>query len=347
MASDTLQVALIGTGGIGELHLDQWRQVDHAEVSGVFDVSAESARRAAENFEVETVYESLEDAVADEAIDAVDICVPNRAHTAAVITALDAGKHVICEKPLAATSAEIEQMIAARDRAEKLLMTAQHLRFEERSAAFKKMVDAGRLGEVYYARAFWLRRRMLPTTPGFIRKEQSGGGPGIDIGVHALDLALHFMGFPKPISVTGVADCKLAKREGVFNEWGEFDAADFDVEDFAAGMIRFENGAALTLEVSWMLNIDEDESYGVHLFGENGGGRWPELKFSHEHDGLLLDEQISNIRENHGHRNELREFTRAVRDGGPSPVPAEESLVVARILEALYASAAQGSEAAL
>lgn len=347
MASDTLKVALVGTGGIGKIHLEQWRQVERAEIAGVFDVSAESARQAAEEFEVEVIYESLEDAVADDTIDAVDICVPNKSHPATAIAALDAGKHVICEKPLAATSAEIEQMIAARDRAGKLLMTAQHLRFEERSAAFKKMIDAGRLGEIYYARAFWLRRRMLPTTPGFIRKEQSGGGPCLDIGVHALDLALHFMGFPKPISVTGVADCKLAKGAGVFNEWGEFDAAAFDVEDFAAGMIRFENGAALTLEVSWMLNMDEDEIYGVHLFGKNGGGRWPELKFSREHDGLLLDERISNIRENHGHRNELREFTEAVRDGGPSPVRAEESLLVARILEALYASAAQGSEAAV
>ena len=347
MASDSMKVALIGTGVIGKIHLDQWRQVEQAEVVGVFDVSAESARQAAEKFEVEVVYESLEHAVADRAIDAVDICVPNKAHTTTVIAALDAGKHVICEKPLAATSAEIEQMIAARGRAKKLLMTAQHLRFEERSAAFKKMVDAGRLGEIYYARAFWLRRRMLPTTHGFIRKEQSGGGPCLDIGVHVLDLALHFMGFPKPISVTGVADCKLAKRAGVFNEWGEFDPADLDVEDFAAGMIRFENGAALTLEVSWMLNMDEDETYGVHLFGNDGGGRWPELRFSHEHDGLLIDERISNIRQNHGHRNELREFTQAVRDGGPSPVAAEESLVVARILEALYASAEQGSEAEL
>ena len=344
MASDTLQVALIGTGGIGKLHLEEWRRVDHAEIAGVFDVVDEAACHAAEKFDVHTVYDSIEAAVGDGRIDAVDICVPNKFHTDTVIAALNAGKHTICEKPLAATSAEIERMIAARDRGDKLLMTAQHLRFEERSTAFQKMIDAGRLGEVYYARAFWLRRRMLPTTPGFIRKDQSGGGPCIDIGVHMLDLALHFMGFPRPVSVTGVAACKLAKRDGVFNEWGAFNADDLDVEDFAAGMMRFENGAALTLEVSWMLNIDQDETYGVHLFGDNGGGRWPELRFSHEQDGLLLDEQVTNIHKNHGHRNELRAFAEAVRDGGPSPVPAEQSLVVAQILESLYESADSGRE---
>ncbi len=344
MASDTLRVALIGTGNFGKFHLEKWLEVDGAVIAGVFDSSAESAVAAAEEFDVATVYDSLQDAIGDDEIDAVDICVPNRGHTPTAIAALQAGKHVICEKPLATTAAEIERVIAARQRSGKLLMTAQHLRFEERSVAFKKMVDADRIGEVYYARAFWLRRRMLPVSPGFIRKDQSGGGSCIDIGVHALDLALHFMGFPEPISVTGIADCKLAKRAGVYNLWGEFDAADLDVEDFAAGMIRFENGAALTLEVSWMLNIDEDESYGVHLFGENGGGRWPELKFSSEHDGLLLDEQVVSVRENHGHRNELRAFVEAVRSGGPSPVPAEQSLVVARILEGLYKSEESGGE---
>jgi predicted dehydrogenase len=344
---EKLRVALIGAGGFGGYHLRTWKEVEDARVVGVYDIAREAARKAAALHELPKAYASLEAVLADAEVDAVDVCVPNRAHAQVAIAAMEAGKHCLCEKPLAAAPAEIERMIAARDAAGRILMTAQHLRFEQRSVAFKRIIDAGRLGEIYYTRAFWLRRRMLPVTPGFLSKEQSGGGPCIDIGVHVLDLAMHLMGFPRPVAVSAISVRRLAQDAGRFNEWGPYDVEKMNVEDFAAGFIRFDNGAALSLEVSWMLNMEQRESYGVHLFGSEGGGRWPDLTFSREQDGLLIDEHITNADEGHGHRNEMQAFVRAVHADGPSPVPAEQSLTVARILEAMYRSAETGREVRL
>lgn len=342
--SDKLRIVLIGAGGFGGYHLRTWKEVEQAEVVGVYDISAEAARKAAAQYELSRVYESLDAVLVDREVDAVDVCVPNKVHARVAIAAMEAGKHCLCEKPLAASPDDIRSMIAARDATGRLLMTAQHMRFEQRSVAFKRMIDAGALGEVYYTRAHWLRRRMLPVTPGFLRREFSGGGPCIDIGVHVLDLAMHFMGFPRPTAVSAISVRRLAGDAGRFNEWGEYNAEEMNVEDFAAGFVRFDNGAALTIEVSWMLNVEERESYGVDLYGIEGGGRWPGLQFNREAQGLLINERVVNADEGKGHRNEMRAFVAAVRAGGPSPVPAEQSLSVSRVLEAFYRSASMGRE---
>lgn len=347
MKSDQVRVVLLGTGDIGRYHLKLWREVERAAVVGVYDVSAEAAQAAAKEYSVPKVYGSLKEAVADSDANAADICVPNNFHLPVVLAALQAGKHCLCEKPLAVAPREIEQMIAARDSAEKLLMTAQHFRFDGRTAALKKMIDAGRLGEVYYARAWWLRRRMVPGRPGFLSKSQAGGGPCVDIGVHVLDLAMHLLGHPKPVSVTGVAACKLAKRPGLYNVWERYDPKDFEVEDFAAGFVRFESGLCLALEAAWTLNMVENEVRNVSLFGTEGGAQWPDLKFSHEQDGLLVNSAITNVKGDDGHLNELKVFCESIRAGGPSPVPAEQGLTTARILEGLYESGATGREVRL
>ncbi len=341
-----LRVVVIGTGGIGKYHIRTWQAQPEVEVIGVYDREEAVATRVAEEFKVDRVYRSLADAVGD-AADVVDICTPNMFHAEGTIAALNAGKHVLCEKPLAPRAADIRAMIAARDRAGRLLMTCQHMRFEQRTRALRRVIGAGRLGDVYYARAWWLRRRGAPTTPGFLTRAQAGFGPGMDLGVHVLDLAMHLMGGPRPVSVSGVAPCALAHRPDACNQWGSFRAADYEVEDFAAGFVRFEGGAALSLEVSWLLNMVEPESYHVALHGTEGGVRWPELKLAHVQDGLLVDSQIASETGTDGHRYALAAFAEAVRTGGPSPVPAEESLTVARILEGLYESAASGREVRL
>jgi len=347
MKPERVRVAVVGTGGIGRYHIRLWQELPTAEVVGVFDPDAKAAREAAERYGVKRIYGALAEAVGDPKVDLVDICSPNMFHREGVVAALEAGKHCLCEKPLAVTPAEIEAMIAARDRSGKLLMTAQHLRFEQRSQALKRLIDAGRLGDVYYTRACWLRRRFAPVTPGFLRRQQAGRGAGTDIGVHVLDLAMHFLGHPRPVSVSGVTARHLAQRPDVANEWGAFRAADFEVEEFAAGFIRFENGAALSLEVSWLLNMLEKEHYGVWLYGTEGGAQWPELKLSSVQDGLLVDTTIVSQTGGDGHKNELAACADAVLHGKPSPVPAEQSLTVARMLAALYESAETGREVRL
>jgi predicted dehydrogenase len=344
MGSDSVRAVILGAGWAGQNQARWWKEVPRAEVVGIYDTAHSAAVHAAERYGIQTVYDSLAAAIADPRADAVVICTPNMFHKEGVIAALTAGKHCLCEKPLAANPDDIRAMIAARDRSGKLLMTAQHLRFEQRSLTLKRLIDAGRLGEVYYTRAWWLRRRLAPTSPGFLRKAQAGYGPGMDIGVHVLDLAMHLLNHPRPLSVSGLSACRLAHRVDVANQWGTYRSADFEVEDFAAGLIRFENGLALSLEVSWLLNMVEHELSGVWLHGTEGGIRWPELKLAHVQDGVLVDSQIVSDVGGDGHKREIAAFVDAIRHEQPSPVPAEQGLVVAEILAALYQSAETGRE---
>lgn len=344
MQRDPVRIVLIGAGNFGTYHLRKWRKVVGAEVVGVYDQRPEVAEAAADEHDIKRVYRSLSTAVADSDVDAVDICTPNMRHRECVLAALEAGKHCLCEKPLAAHAADIEAMLAARDRSGRILMTAQHLRFEPQTLALKRVLATGRLGHVYYSRAVWLRRRLAPTTAGFLTRAQGGFGPGMDIGVHILDLTLHLLGQPQPVSVSGYATRQLAHEASGVNEWGPYDVRQFEVEDLAVGLVRFADGGVLVLEVSWLLNMLEKESRGIWLHGTEGGVRWPELTFAHVQDELLVDSQVVSQFAGDGYINEMTAFVDAIRTGGPSPVPAEESRSAARVLEGLYQSAESGRE---
>jgi len=343
-----LKVGLVGCGGISHVHLTGWdRLYPECEVTALCDILPEALERRGTEFDIpkDQWYLDHREMLEKADIDAVDVCVPNGVHAEISINALRAGKHVICEKPLAPTPDEIRKMIAARDESGKILMTAQHQRFMRSSEHLKAYLDTGALGEVYYCRAHYLRRRFLPVRPSFIRKSESGGGPCIDIGVHILDLALHFMGFPEPVTVTGVTPCKLGKRSDIRGWWGEWDRERMDVEDFAAGFVRFENGAALSLECSWLLNIQERQYQRITLCGTEAGAEWPALTVHGEKAGNLTDVKLSFPDDRvDGHHTELVAFAAAVLKGDPSPVPPEESLIVMRILDGLYRSYETGGE---
>jgi predicted dehydrogenase len=181
--------------------------------------------------------------IQDPDIDIIDICTPNMYHEPLAVAALEAGKHVLCEKPLAPTPEAVQRMIQARDRSGKMLMTAQHMRFHGNSRAMKAEIMAG-AGRIY--RRAWMPRGARIGRASFVQKRHSGGGPCIDIGVHALDLTLWLMGNPKPVTVTGIARKELANQPGVFTIWGGFPPPEgWDVEEFAAAFVRFENGATL------------------------------------------------------------------------------------------------------
>ncbi len=344
MQPNPIRVIVVGTGGIGDYHVRIWNELPNAKLVGVFDVNHDLATKVAAKYNIPKTYPSLEDAVTDDNVDAIDICTPNMFHKQGVITALSAGKHCLCEKPLAVSPTEIEEMIATRDASGKLLCTIQHMRFEERTTALKRIIDAGHLGDVYYSRAWWLRRRMAPTTPGFLRKDQAGFGPGIDLGVHMLDLAMFLLNHPRPISASATISHKLGPLPNPNNEWGPYDHTQFEVEDFIAGFVRFENGAALSLEASWLLNMKPSELRGIWLHGTAGGATWPDLEIAHALDQSLVDSRIITPTADNGHKNQLSAFADAIITGGSSPVPAEQSLTVAHTLTALYNSAAQNKE---
>ncbi len=350
--SKTLKVGVIGVGGIAKTHMPGWAASTHAEVVAGSDVMDNILQSWGTLYGVQKLSTSAADIINDPDIDIIDICTPNMYHTELAVAALNAGKHVICEKPLAPTPADIHRMIEARDRSGKTLMTAQHFRFKGVSQAMKAEIDNGALGEVYHARSWMLRRGWLPVRPGFIYKKNSGGGPTIDVGVHILDLTLWFMGNPKPVAVTGVAKAPLAKHKGAFSQWRlDMVPDDMDVEDFSAAFVRFDNGATLVLEVSWLLHHDTDgEDMQMWLYGTEGGCHWPEGKFmgTNYTTKQFFNQTIkltSDAMEPHA--LECVEFARVVSEGGPSPVPAEQSLQVMTILDGIYRSQVEGREVLL
>jgi predicted dehydrogenase len=335
-----LRVGIIGAGGIVRgFHLNPgWRAVPDAEIVAVCDINEAVAGKLAADFGIPQVFTDFRDLLRLDEIDVVDICTPNKAHTPAVVAALQAGKHVICEKPLAVTVDEILAMRAALRKTDRLLMTAQHHRFSEASVAIKAWIETGALGEVYHARVNATRRNMLPVNPGFIDPKFSGGGPCMDIGVHALDTALWLMNFPRPVRVSGRAHTNFAKGFDIPGAWGEWDRELFGVEDFASGYIHFANGSTMVLEASW-LQHQEKEELNATLQGRKASVRWPDGRIHTVANRTLIDGTLlPHAGRQRAHTEELLAFARAIREGGPSPVPIEQTIYVIAILEAIMKS---------
>jgi len=354
-----LRVGLIGTGGILRgAHMNGWtalRDAGRAELVAACDIRRPSAQSLAKDFQIPNVFEDFGQMLAKTDLDVVDICAPNMAHAPAALAALRAGCHVYCEKPLAPTPGDVLQLIRARDKAGKLLMTGQNMRFEGKHQALKRYADAGVLGDVYYAKTSALRRRGAPGWGAFLTKSLSGGGPLIDIGVHVLDLTLWLMGFPRPVAVTGVAPTKLANRDYIVNRpgWGDWrkvrpsDGAPgrpqvFDVEDFAAGFVRFDDGAVLFLEASFLLNMIEEDYTKSLICGTLGGMDVTEGKIITQEHGIVRLSELQNFDQPKSHAAAITAFVDAIEKGTPVPVPPEETLYVMAILDGIYRSHAKG-----
>jgi predicted dehydrogenase len=345
----TFKVGVIGVGGIAKTHFPGWKESPHTEVVALADINPKILQTVGEREGIDLLYGKAEDLLKNKDIDIVDICTPNMYHTPLTVAALRAGKHVLCEKPLAPTPADIKKMITARDKSGKMLMTAQHFRFDGKSKALRAEIDRGTLGEIYHARSWMLRRCLVPVTGSFVLKKHSGGGPCIDIGVHILDLTLWMLGNPKPVTVTGVTQDILRRQKGAFGAWGDV-PKQWDVEEFAAAFVRFESGATLVLEVAWLLHHDTDgEDMQMWLYGDKGGSHWPSNEIYSSNNATKQHYNTTLQREEGGeaHANECIAFAEALANGKPSPVPAEQSLDVITILDGLYRSAAKGREVVL
>ncbi|MFI5357452.1 MAG: Gfo/Idh/MocA family protein [Opitutales bacterium] len=345
MNTRKFRVGIIGGGGIAQaVHIPGWKNLPEVEIGGIADVSPTTARQAAAAAGAAGVFTDFRDLLKLD-LDAVDVCVPNKAHTPAVLAALESGRHVICEKPLATTTDEVREMGELADDKKLKLMTAQHQRFTEGGVAVKAWVDAGNVGETYHARVRAMRRAWLPPRIGFIDETLSGGGPCMDIGVHALDLCLWLMGFPKPVRVSGTAKTVFAKGHTMPNMWGEWDRERYTVEDFASGFVHFDNGATLVLEAAWMCHQDENEELLAQLFGTKGGVKWPDTRFATVVNQTHVQGTLTNpVAVPHPHWNEIAAFHDSVVNHKPSPVPWTETIKVIGILEAIYASSKAGRE---
>lgn len=344
MKNDMMHVGVIGIQGIGRSHLRGFQRHPQVNVVAVADANADAAAQAAKEFQVERHYADYQEMLAKERLDIVSIGTPNFLHHPMTIAALQAGCHVLCEKPMAMNAAEAKEMLAVAKQAGKRIMIHFSYRFTPPSLALKQQVEDGMLGQIYYARTTWLRRRGFPKFGGwFGQKQHSGGGPLIDLGVHRLDLALWLMGYPRPVFVTGNCvspiGAELAKKEGKA----------FDVEDFAAGYIQFDNGATLCLEASWASNIKEKELMETRLFGTAGGARHYNLHEGYEFaaetyfekNGHHYDMALHDMPKTDEH-NPMYHFVDAILNDAPHTATGEEGMIVMEILDALYRSAATG-----
>ncbi len=354
--SKKLKIAVIGVGGIAQnAHLPGYANMDNVEIVAVCDIKPERAEMVAEKFGIPAFYTDYRDVLKIEGLDAVDICTPNYLHSIIACEALEHGLHVFCEKPDAVSVSEAEKMKAAAEKNGKILMVMRNNRYWLTSSFLKKYIADGKMGDIYAARCGWQRRRGIPGRGGwFTTKEQSGGGPLIDLGVHMIDLAIWLMGNPAPVAVSGCAYNKFASSEDVSDSaesrFGDRNADGiFDVEDLAMGFIRFDNGACMQIEFSWASNI-EKEKYFVELRGDKAGSVWSsedqKLKIFTEEHGSTVDyiPNIDNMLGIRVHEANLRHFADVLLNGAEPMFVPQQGVDMIKILEAMYKSAEEGRE---
>jgi predicted dehydrogenase len=346
----TIGIGIIGSGGIAQgAHMPGYKALESegVRIVAVADAAAATAKAAAEKFDVPHQFTDYKKLLAMDEIEAVSVCTPNFLHKQPTIDALNAGKHVLVEKPLAMNAHEGEEMVAAAKKNKKKLQVGFMTRFSGQAQALKRFISAGDMGEIYYARAQALRRRGIPGWGVFIEKDKQGGGPLIDIGVHILDLTLYLMGHPKPTHVSGITYAKFGKRDDVLGLMGQWDPKKFTVEDFAVGFVRFDNGATLTLESSFVANMEQNDLFNTQLFGTEGGCQYSPVKMFFEKNRTLVDATpvfLPNVR---AHEAEIRSFVKAIREDLPVEVPGEEGLKVTQIIDGIYRSSEEGREVAI
>ena len=337
-----LRIGVIGLG-IGRHHIAGYKQHPAAEVVAIADPAAARLESIGKEHAIPGRYTSAAEMLRKEQLDVVSVATPNKFHKPLTIAAFRAGCHVLCEKPMAMNAREAHEMLAAGEQARKRLMINFSYRFTEQSWALKQQVASGVLGDVYFARTVWHRRRGMPGFGGwFGQKALAGGGPLIDLGVHRLDLALWLMEYPKPTWVLGSAynhiGARLAREQNKH----------FDVEDLAAGMIKFKNGATLEVEASWAANIAEREFMETRLYGTNGGlvqrnvgeGYQFEAELYLERNGCQFDMKLHPPVP--AVKGACYHFIDAIVNRTPHIATGAEGLIVMELLDAIYRSAAQG-----
>lgn len=352
---DRVRAGIIGCGGIATgKHMPSLQALDNVDMVAFMDVEEERALAAKERFGApdSRVYTDYRRLLEQKDIDAVHICTPNKSHSEISVAALTAGKHVMCEKPMAISAAEARMMVEAADRTGRLLTIGYNNRFRDDSLYLKQCCERGDLGHIYYAKAHAVRRRAVPTWGVFLNAEAQGGGPLIDIGTHALDLTLWMMDNYDPLYVVGSVYHALNESEHAANAFGLWDPAAFSVEDSAFGFIKMRDGATILLESSWALNtLDTGEAMTTLCGTRAGASMKGGLTINGEDSGELYVKDIQlessgvDFYKGKSEKPEIREaraFISAITDGTPLVVKPEETLAVSMILEGIYRSAESG-----
>jgi predicted dehydrogenase len=346
-----VRIGIVGAGNISEAHLDGYRQLADVEVVAICDIDAEKLAAYAKAHGIPKTFTDYREMLKLPELDAISVCVWNCEHAAVTIAALRAGKHVLCEKPLAMSVAEAKQMEEEARIANRTLSVGVVMRFDQRTKVVQDMIEADRFGKLYFARATDLRRVGSPLG-WFSSKALSGGGPMIDLGVHIIDICRYFMGNPKPVAISaatfeGLGAGKNIKGLSRYYASGPTDV--YDVEDLAVALIRFDNGALLEVETSYTLHAEQEEEYTVKLYGTKGSFTYePRLNIFTTMDDYLVDisPRLTGY-EDDSFRREIAHFVDCVRGDAKSIAPAADGVEMMKILCGVYESAKLGREVLL
>jgi predicted dehydrogenase len=342
----TVKVGMIGAGWVAHSHLSAIRLAEGIEVAAITSRTRLHATKTAQEFGIPHVCEDYHDLLKMDEVEAVIVCTPNQQHRLPTVEALKAGKHVLVEKPMAATLEDAIAMTRAAHETDKILMVGLKTRYSPYIQAARRIFESGELGEVYYAEAVMARRCGIPGfSDSFIRKDSAGLGAVADIGVYALDAALYVMGYPKPVAVSGIANNLLGTKyaKPVLGAW-EWKPEELEVEDFGVASVRLENGTLLIFKTAWIMHMDS--LGGTFFLGTKAGLRLEPLTIYRNEWGTLTDTQLQTpqVEDIELFKAENLAFADAIREDKPSPIPADEMLLTNVIIQGLIDSSAAGRE---
>ncbi|HEY6581071.1 MAG TPA: Gfo/Idh/MocA family oxidoreductase [Rubrobacter sp.] len=354
---EPLRAGVVGLGYAGEQHLKNFARVPGVEPVALAGLERDRLRELGGSYGVQDLYTSWEDLASCDDLDIISIGAPNHLHAPIAVAALEGGRHVLCEKPLARNGAEAQQIVDAARAADR----AVHIAFTQRERgdvqALKQHVDEGNLGRIYHAKATWMRRNGIPGMGGwFTSKELAGGGPLIDLGVHMIDMALYLMGEPRVESVSCATYAELGPQgrggwAGAGLMTGE---KPYEVEDLAAAFIRLSGGATLNLEAGWAVYRELSDDFGVTLYGTDGGAEM-KVKNYGTSDTVRIFTDVAGvpavvtpeIEPREGHLAVVRCFVETIQSGKWEGQHGEDGLDRARIIDACYASALRNREVSM
>jgi predicted dehydrogenase len=342
-----LKVAVIGTG-MGRYHMKEFVESPNVKLAAICDLNKEEALHFAREYGADKVVTDYRDLWEVPNLDAISIAVPNFLHAQIAVEALERGLHVYCEKPMATKLTDAKQMVETAEMQNKRLMIGMSQRFKPQSLALRGLVERGELGNVYYARTTWIRRRGTPVIhfssggsmgrgAWFVDKEKAGAGALFDIGVHMFDLTWWLMGNPKPVSVSA------ASYRNLWNDEFSRRGIKYDIDELSSAFVRFENGVTAVFDVSWAANQDND--INVRIFGTKAGFQvYPPVIYSEPRWGELHTDSVE-IKEVEAGLNPRRHFIDCVRDPElPMIASGQECLTVMAVLDAVQRSAECGHE---
>ncbi len=346
-----IRFGFIGAGKIAASSAKSVNNHPAGKVVAVQDLSKARAEELCTEFNVPHYHETAAELFANPEVDAVYIAVPNKFHAPLAIEALNAGKHVMLEKPFAMNAIEAAEVIAAAEKAGRVLTLGMNQRFISSAQMIRDLVVKGELGDIYHAKAHWFRRSGIPKLgTWFGTKSLSGGGAINDIGVHALDLCLHLMGNFDAVSVSGATYTQFGHRGLGEGGWGHSDRENlpFDVDDFSTALIRFSNGATVTLDAAWACHQPASSRFSVELYGSSGGASLDPLRFCHpgeENEYVVEDKLDRPLALPHADR--FHNLINHLTEGEELLVKPAEALMVQKILDAVSESARTGKDVTL